>query len=173
MKRKSVFTKAAAYLHREIIKHAIWYFSSYFPLFQTLMVVKVRAITWKWIGVNVGKNVMIGYGIYLDVPSLSRLTIGDNVLISAESLFLLHKRDMTKYSVDGLQCNQPMREGNIKICDNVQIGMRAMLLPGITVGEGAVVAAGAVVTKDVEPYTVVAGNPAKVIKNLIPQEIKS
>jgi len=173
MKKKSIFSKAMSYLYRDIVKYSIWHFSSYFPMFQTLMVTKIRAITWKWLGVNIGKNVLIGYGVYLDVPSLKRLTIGDNVLISAESLFLLHKRDMSKYDVNGFQCNLPMQEGYIKICSNVQIGMRAMFLPGVTVGEGAVVAAGAVVTKNVEPYTVVAGNPAKVIKNLKPQATES
>jgi maltose O-acetyltransferase len=48
----------------------------------------------------------------------------------------------------------------VTIADHVWIGSRAMILPGITVGEGAVVAAGAVVTRNVEPYTVVAGVPA-------------
>ena len=59
----------------------------------------------------------------------------------------------------------------ITICDGVWIGARAIILPGVTIGEGAVVAAGAVVTKDVEPFTVVGGNPAKFIKhrNFTPQ----
>ena len=48
--------------------------------------------------------------------------------------------------------------------DYVSIGARAIVLPGVTIGEGAVVGAGAVVTKDVEPFTVVGGNPAKFIK---------
>jgi acetyltransferase-like isoleucine patch superfamily enzyme len=52
----------------------------------------------------------------------------------------------------------------IKICNDVWIGMNAIILKGVTVGEGAVVAAGAVVTKDVAPYTVVAGNPAVMVK---------
>jgi acetyltransferase-like isoleucine patch superfamily enzyme len=54
----------------------------------------------------------------------------------------------------------------IHIHDNVWIAMGAMVLKGVTIGEGAVVAAGAVVTKDVLPYTLVAGVPAKAIKNL-------
>lgn len=52
----------------------------------------------------------------------------------------------------------------IKICNDVWIGMNAIILKGVTVGEGAIVAAGAVVTKDVAPYTVVAGNPAVMVK---------
>jgi len=52
----------------------------------------------------------------------------------------------------------------IRICDKVWIGMNAIILKGVTIGEGAVVAAGAVVTKDVPPWTVAAGNPARVVK---------
>ena len=48
--------------------------------------------------------------------------------------------------------------------DNIWIASGAMILPGVTIGEGAVVTAGSVVVKDVEPWTVVGGNPAKMIK---------
>jgi len=54
----------------------------------------------------------------------------------------------------------------IIIGNNVWIATRAMILKGVTIGDGAVVAAGAVVTKDVKPFTVVAGVPAKLIKQL-------
>ena len=54
----------------------------------------------------------------------------------------------------------------VKICDNVWIGMNAIILKGVTIGENSVVAAGAVVTKDVPPNVVVAGNPAVVVKQL-------
>ncbi len=53
----------------------------------------------------------------------------------------------------------------VNISDNVWIGARAIILPGISIGEGAVIAAGAVVTKDVPDHTVVAGVPARVIKS--------
>ncbi len=54
----------------------------------------------------------------------------------------------------------------IRICSKAWIGLNAIILKGVTVGEGAVVAAGSVVTKDVEPWTVVGGNPAVCIKKL-------
>jgi putative colanic acid biosynthesis acetyltransferase WcaF len=60
--------------------------------------------------------------------------------------------------------NLPLMVGKIEIGKNVFIGAKVIVLPGINIGEGSVVGAGAVVTKDVESWTVVAGNPAKFIK---------
>ena len=54
----------------------------------------------------------------------------------------------------------------IKICSKSWIGMNCIILKGVTIGEGAIVAAGSVVIKDVDPWTIVGGNPAKIIKNL-------
>lgn len=54
----------------------------------------------------------------------------------------------------------------VRVCTNAWIGAGATILPGVTVGENAVVAAGAVVTKDVAPNTIVGGNPAKFIKEI-------
>jgi len=58
-----------------------------------------------------------------------------------------------------------LKTASVKICNNVWIGMNAVILKGVTIGENSVVAAGAVVTKSVEPNTVVAGNPAAVVKH--------
>lgn len=158
------FKKAFRYLYREILLYALWHFSSYFPLFPTLMFGKIRAITWRWMGVKLGPNAGIGYGIYLDVGGLKRLTIGKNVLIGAESLILLHRRDMRQY-YQGMNAHDiPMKEYFTTIGDNVQIGMRAMIMPGVTIGDGAVIGANSVVTKDIPPYAIVAGQPAKIIK---------
>jgi len=59
----------------------------------------------------------------------------------------------------------------IKICSNAWVGMNCIILKGVTIGEGAIVAAGSVVTKDVLPWTIVGGNPAKFIKE-IPEELR-
>ena len=61
-----------------------------------------------------------------------------------------------------------MKCKGVHLCRNVWIGARALILPGVTVGENSVIAGGAVVTKDVPPNTVVGGNPARVLKNLPP-----
>ena len=62
----------------------------------------------------------------------------------------------------------PEGKGNMKIGNDVWIGMNAMILPGVNIGDGAVVAAGSVVTKDVLPYQIVGGVPAKVIRDRFP-----
>jgi acetyltransferase-like isoleucine patch superfamily enzyme len=59
----------------------------------------------------------------------------------------------------------------IKICSHAWIGMNCIILKGVTIGEGAIVGAGSVVTKDVDPWTIVGGNPAKKIKE-IPEELR-
>ena len=59
-----------------------------------------------------------------------------------------------------------MNTAPIKICDNAWIGMNCIILKGVTIGEGAIVGAGSVVTKSVPPWTIVGGNPAKVIKEI-------
>ena len=115
-------------------------------------------------GATIGKNAIISYGVYLDVPGMKRLKIGKNALISPQTLFFFHRRDLHKY-FQGMNAHDiPMKEYFTTIGDNVQIGMRAMIMPGVTIGDGAVIGANSVVTKDIPPYAIVAGQPAKIIK---------
>ena len=92
---------------------------------------------------------------------LGEITFGDNVLIGPK--VIIWGRDHG-YKKDQLINKQPYTRESIKIGNDVWIGACAIVLKGITIGDGAIVAAGSVVTKDVEPYTIVAGNPAKMIK---------
>lgn len=62
-------------------------------------------------------------------------------------------------------------KGKITVCDDVWIGMNSIILSGVKIGQGAIIAAGSVVTKDVPPYSIVGGNPATVIKYRFSKEI--
>ncbi|MBQ9457206.1 MAG: sugar O-acetyltransferase [Bacilli bacterium] len=107
--------------------------------------------------VKLGKDITINKGATF--LSFGILEIQDGVLIGPEVKVATVNHDL--YDRRHL-CHFKQ----VTICKNAWIGMGAILCPGVTVGENAVVAAGAVVTKDVPPNTVVGGNPAKVIKEL-------
>lgn len=101
---------------------------------------------------------------------IDQLYIGDYVCIAAEVIIMLggnhnHRMDwfcLYPFADNYVQSYQG--RGNTIIKDGVWLGMRSVIMPGITIGEGAVIATNSVVTQDVEPYSIVAGSPAKIIK---------
>ncbi len=110
---------------------------------------------------KIGTNSCIGHKATLDARG--GLTIGSNVNFSSEVMIWTAQHDHRDQHFETVF--KP-----VMIEDTVWLGPRAIILPGITIGKGAVVAAGAVVTKDVEPYTVVGGIPARKISDR-PQDL--
>lgn len=107
---------------------------------------------------KIGKNVFINFDcVFLD---LGGITIEDNVLIAPQVSLLSEGHPVSPNNRHSLV------PGRIHIGKNSWIGAGATILPGVTVGENAVVAAGAVVSKDVPANTVVGGVPAKTIKTI-------
>ncbi len=108
---------------------------------------------------------------------LDKLYIGDYVCIGGETVILMggnntHRTDwFSDYPFMDKIVESYEAKGDTVIGDGVWIGMRAVILPGVKIGEGAVIGTGAVVTKDVEPYSVVAGNPAKEIKKRFASDV--
>lgn len=109
-----------------------------------------------------GNSVKIGRNVVVMNNSLfmaaGGITIEDDVMVAANVQLISNNHDLYDHQI--LLCKP------VRLKRNCWIGAGATILPGITVGENAVVAAGAVVTKDVEDNTVVGGNPAKVIKRI-------
>ncbi len=105
--------------------------------------------------VHLGERNVINFGCLLDGRRF-HIRTGNDVSIGPEAAILTLGHD--PQSPDFAD-----RGGDVTIGDRVWIGYRAIVLPGVTIGEGAVVGAGAVVTKDVEPFAIVAGNPARKI----------
>ncbi len=117
-----------------------------------------------------GCNITIGENFFanfnLTILDEARVTFGNDFFFWANFLFYTacHPLDPTTRNT-GAEWAEPVTVGN-----SVWIGGGATLLPGVTVGDCSVIAAGAVVTRDVEPWTLVGGNPARVIKRLKPAD---
>ena len=112
--------------------------------------------------IDMGANVKIGNHVFINhsltIMARGGIEIEDDVMTGPGACLLTANHDLYDHQV--LLC------GKVTIKKDAWIGAKAMILPGVTVGENAVVAGGSVVTKDVEANTVVGGNPARVLKYL-------
>jgi acetyltransferase-like isoleucine patch superfamily enzyme len=131
-----------------------------------------------------GGRIAIGDWCYIGentrIWSSGSITIGDRVLVSHSVNIFDNLTHPIKAADRHAQVRQIMERGHprelvlgeqpITICDDAWIGAGAFVLRGVTLGQGAIVAAGAVVTKDVPPFSIAAGNPAVVIRELQPDE---
>jgi maltose O-acetyltransferase len=118
--------------------------------------------------VSIGDNCYLGSGVQL-YPWNERIVIGSDVLVAAAVRMITRKHGFD--DVDSPMSSQGYTNAPISIEDDVWIGFGAIILPGVTIGQGSIVGAGAVVTKKVAPYTIVAGVPARPIrKRASPQD---
>jgi acetyltransferase-like isoleucine patch superfamily enzyme len=120
----------------------------------------------------IGRNTFIGGSL---IASASRIEVGDDVLISWGCNIVDHN----SHAIGWAQRKQDVRDWYhgikdwthvvvkpVRICDRAWIGLNVIVLKGVEIGEGAVVAAGSVVTKSIPPWSIAAGNPAKVIREI-------
>lgn len=105
-------------------------------------------------GITIGEGTIIGDRCFLD--GRAPLSIGNHVDIASEVMIYNSEHDLSSDDFHAI-------EAPVEIGDYVFIGPRAIILPGVKVGKGAIIAAGAVVTKDVPEFVMVGGVPAKVI----------
>ncbi len=114
--------------------------------------------TWEHGRLVIGDRAFVNYGV--DIAATGLVAIGADCLIGT------HVSIIDNAFHDVVARQQVPAPRPVIIGDNVWIGNRAIILPGVTIGEGAVVGAGSVVTRDVPARTVVAGNPARVVREL-------
>lgn len=115
----------------------------------------------------------LGEGSIIKIGSFCSIADGVNILLGGE-----HRPDwVTTYPFNVLweSGNQikghPKTKGDVTIGNDVWIGMDAIILSGVTIGDGSVIGLRSIVTKDVPPYSIVAGNPAKVVKKRFTEDI--
>lgn len=146
---------------------------------------RLKAKLYRWAGIKVGNNVEFFQGI--KVQGIGEIEIGDSAFIGHEVLFMINEGSKIVVEDEAIVGSRSIvitgfhpitpdgkrilsREGTsstVVIGRGCSVSTNCTVLPGVTVGEMAIVAAGATVTKDVEPYTMVGGCPAKFIKKLI------
>lgn len=134
-------------------------------LFSKVLGKEVEGVTiFTPIHINYGKHINIGKNVFINFDctflSLGGVTIEDDVLIGPKVSLITENHPLNPKQRKGLICK------HILIKKNAWIGANATILPGVTIGENAVVAAGAVVSKDVPDDTLVGGIPAKFIKTI-------
>lgn len=127
---------------------------------------RIRPVCWRWLGCEVGRNVNIGHSVRLDFGNANLIRIGDDVVISNGVTILCHKRNVANYKKNTKATELPFIYEKVILENGCQIGLNTTILPGVTIGEGAIVGSCALVTKDIPAWSIAVGCPAKVIKCL-------
>ncbi|MCF6410223.1 acyltransferase [Pseudalkalibacillus salsuginis] len=145
--------------------NALWQIYKTVPFFKVLknfVVIQLARYTpiipvknWLYrtfLGMKVGEQTAFALMVMVDIMFPERISVGRNAIIGYNTTILTHEYLIKEY-----------RLGNVNIGDEVMIGANSTILPGVTIGEGAVVSAGTLVHKDVEPGSFVGGNPMRLI----------
>lgn len=150
-----------------IIVNAYRFKRAYRPgIFETYKCKHTRAKLWRKMGCTVGENVFIGHSVALDYGNTDKIIIEDKVYITNCCIVLAHRRDMANYCKYDDSYELPYVYKPVVLKKGCQIGMGSIIMPGVTIGEGAIVGARSVVTKDIPAWTIAAGSPCKVIKEI-------
>ena len=141
--------------------------------------VSVRRSLYRLLGAVIGSHAVIHYGSEIRCPKRLEIgkgsIVGDNAILDARCGLVIgrHVNISSNVSIYTLQhdyrdrkfhCNVEQRRMKVEIGDRVWLGANVIVLPGVTIGEGAVCCAGAVIAKDVPPFSVMAGIPAQQIR---------
>jgi acetyltransferase-like isoleucine patch superfamily enzyme len=108
-----------------------------------------------FLGMEIGEKTAVAFMVMMDLLYPERIRIGNNTIIGYNTTILTHEYLTDEY-----------RLGDVVIGNDVMIGANTTILPGVTIGDRAVIGAGSVVTKDVPPGTFAAGNPIRFIRSV-------
>jgi acetyltransferase-like isoleucine patch superfamily enzyme len=121
-----------------------------------------KIIVWRYriFGVQIGQNVFISHKAKIDTSYRDCIVIGDNVYITWGATISCHDHSVYRHT----PFSEDDGRGGVTLENNVFVGANAIILRNVRVGENSVISAGAIVTKDVPPNVIVAGNPARIIR---------
>lgn len=115
---------------------------------------------WK---IKIGKNTYISPRAYIDHHKRNSVEIGDNCYITRDCIILDHTQEKQG---GPLKLWGEIEYGKVKIGNNVFIGVKSVIMPGVTIGDNVIIGAMSLVTKDIPPNVVAFGQPAKVVKDI-------
>lgn len=131
----------------------------------------IRPKLWRMMGCKIGKDVFIGYEVLIDASNAHLIEVGDRAHITNRCLLLCHQRDLKNYYRGDDSAKLPYKKGKIIIGKGVMIGMDTIIMPGVTIGDGSIIGAGSMVTKDIPSWKIATGRPARVVKSIKEKEI--
>ncbi len=159
-----MYAKKSEFIQLSLLKRVKIKFGKY--LAKSFPLNRVRVWGLKLCGFEVGNKVYIGEDLIVASPISEKscnLIIGNRVAIAPRVTIVLSSDANWSNLMDKIE----NIKSTIKLDDDCWIGVGSIILPGVKIGKMSIVAAGAVVTKDVQPFTIVAGIPAKKIKGII------
>lgn len=146
-----------------------WFMDS--ALLSPLLPRKIRPWILRRIGCKVGKDTFIGSDVWIDAGHADLITIEDHVHVTARTVLLCHKKNLHNYYQGDDYARLPYSIGTIHLKKGCSTGTGTIIMPGVTIGEGAIIGAGSLVTKDIPDWTIAIGHPAKVVKIIPKREL--
>jgi len=127
---------------------------------------KIRPWVLRTIGCHVGRDVFIGSQVWVDAGHADLIYIEDHAHVTGLTVLLCHKRELDNYYVGDDYAKLPYKTGEIHLGKGCSTGTGTLIMPGVTIGEGTIIGAGSLVTKDIPAWTIATGRPAKVVKEI-------
>lgn len=152
---------------KTLVKRALFTYSYKGYFLEPLNKKFIRPAIWRFCGCDLGKNVHIGHMVRMDFGNPERIHIGDNVILSNGVSILCHKRDVSHYQEGDSALKLPFLYKDVYIGNGCQLGLNVTILPGVHIGEGSIIGAGAVVTKNIPAWSIAVGFPAKVVLGVV------
>jgi acetyltransferase-like isoleucine patch superfamily enzyme len=179
----NLLTQVALHIRKidnRIIIHKTSFLNSFSSILKDNCLIRIGEqshVSGKLIFDKENASITIGNRVFMNgtLIAAQRIELGDDILIAWGVTIVdhdSHSSSFSKRSEDVIRWKKGSKDWThvkispVKICNKVWIGFNSIILNGVTIGEGAVVGAGSVVTKDVPPWTIVAGNPARIIREI-------
>lgn len=151
--------------------HALLLSMMNWVIFEPIAPRMFRPFLLRRMGCKVGRDVFIGDHVIVDLSHADLITLEDHAHIASGTRLLCHQRDLSNYYIGDDYAKLGYRLAPIHMKKGSLVGMESFVMPGVTIGEGAIVGAGSLVSKSIPDWTVAVGRPAKVVRQIPSREI--